>query len=192
MIWFTHSNKIYASYDSLETYQELLLKDVDGENYTFHTPINPDYPGSYFITLNAPIQRVINGQDICVFGSYATNGYGANPVLIYYSSDNFQSIKVAYKFGKNPKYRDNGGPNQETSGNLVGDSSNPLIVRHVHGTAYDDLSDTWVAFTGDILEENLLLNGKYDSENDSWAWAKYHDGASDPRIKFGGVCSIME
>ena len=43
-----------------------------------------------------------------VWGNYCNVRGGASPVNIYYSTDSGQTVKIAYAFGQNPHYRDNG------------------------------------------------------------------------------------
>ena len=68
----------------------------------------------------------VDGKEMLVWGNYCNVMGGAVPVNIFYSTDNGQTVKIAYAFGQNPYYRDNGARGGST-GTLLGDPDNPVI-----------------------------------------------------------------
>ena len=84
------------------------MKDTDGTDYIPHTPKNADRPGWYFHNLTGVDTWDVNGVEMLVWGNYCNVIGGASPVNIYYSTDNGQTVKIAYSFGQNPYNRDNG------------------------------------------------------------------------------------
>ena len=79
----------------------------------------------------------------------ATLDAGATPVNIYYSTDNGHTVKIAYSFGQNPRFRDNGSGCGGTTGTTLGDAANPVICRHLHCVAYNPADHAVYACAGD-------------------------------------------
>ena len=69
---------------------------------------NADNPGWYFHPLSGVNSWDVNGVEMLVWGNYCNVLGGATPVNIYYSTDNGQTVKIAYAFGQNPHFRDDG------------------------------------------------------------------------------------
>ena len=136
-VLFATGTKLYLSTDNLKTYQRITVKDAKGADYLPHTPQNPDNPGWYFHTLSGVLSWDIGGKEMLVWGNYCNVLGGAAPVNIYYSTDNGQSVKIAYAFGQNPNFRDDGSPGGSTTGALLGNPDNPVIARHIHCVAYN-------------------------------------------------------
>ena len=107
-ILFGTREKLYLSTDNLKTYKPITVKDADGADYLPHTPKNPDQPGWYFHTLSGVNSWDVNGTEMLVWGNYCNVLGGAAPVNIYYSTDSGQTVKIAYAFGQNPHFRDDG------------------------------------------------------------------------------------
>ena len=80
------------------------MKDAHGRDYLPHTPQNPDNPGWYFSPLAGVNSWDVNGVEMLVWGNYCNVLGGASPVNIYYSTDNGQTVKIAYAFGQNPSF----------------------------------------------------------------------------------------
>ena len=59
-------------------------------------------------------------------------------------------MKIAYAFGQNPHFRDNGSPGGGTTGTLLGNPDNPVLCRHVHTVAYNPAENAFYACTGDV------------------------------------------
>jgi hypothetical protein len=148
-VLFATGTKLYLSTDNLKTYQRITVKDAKGADYRPHTPQNPDNPGWYFHTLSGVLSWDIGGKEMLVWGNYCNVLGGAAPVNIYYSTDNGQSVKIAYAFGQNPNFRDDGSPGGSTTGALLGNPDNPVIARHIHCVAYNPVEDAFYACTGD-------------------------------------------
>jgi hypothetical protein len=125
---------------------------------------------------------------------------GAVPVNIYYSIDNGQTVKIAYKFGCNPRFRDNGSEGGGTDGTPLGDPENPLFCRHVHIVTYNPDEDAFYTCTGDHDRpagadhpgghECHWLRGTYDWENDCWQWEVLLSVPSNSRYKCGGISFV--
>jgi len=177
----TKKNELWFSSDNLQTITQKYLKDTDGNNYVFHTPVNSDYPGIYFNRLMIDKPMYINDQEIFVFGNYIYTGLvldcnGASPVLIYYSADKGETLKVAYKFGYGAgSYRDNGtATGSYDDGNLLGDPGNPIFTLHVHGVVFDSSTNEFYCYTGDP-NIDCWMKGEYDFETDIWTWERILD-----------------
>jgi hypothetical protein len=126
-----------------------------------------------------------------VWGNYCNVIGGAAPVNIYYSTDNGQTVKIAYSFGRNPYNRDNGSGGGGSTGKPLGDPDNPVICRHVHDVSYNPAEDAFYACTGDRDRaeghECHWLRGVYDSKKDRWRWKVIVSDAPNSRYKCGGI-----
>ena len=132
-----------------------------------------------------------NGVEMLVWGNYCNVLGGAVPVNIYYSTDGGQTVKIAYAFGQNPHYRDNGSPGGGATGTLLGDPDNPVICRHIHCVAYNPAENAFYACTGDRERpeghECHWLRGTYDANKDKWNWKVVVSEPSNSRYKSGGI-----
>jgi len=189
-ILFATRAKLYLSTDNLKTYKQITVKDTDGTDYIPHTPKNADRPGWYFHPLDGVHTWDVNGVEMLVWGNYCNVLGGAVPVNIYYSTDNGQTVKIAYAFGQNPYYQDNG-PRGGSKGTLLGDPDNPVICRHMHCVAYNPAENAFYACTGDRERpeghECHWMRGTYDAKKDKWHWEVIVSDASNSRYKCGGI-----
>ena len=190
-ILFGARARLYLSTDNLETYQPITVKNADGSDYLPHTPKNIDRPGWYFHSLTGVTTWDVNGKEMLVWGNYCNVIDGATPVNIYYSTDNGQSVKLAYSFGQNPYHRDDGSGGGGETGTPLGDPDNPVICRHVHCVTYNPAEDAFYACTGDRDRaegfECHWLRGTYDANKDSWRWQVIVSDATNSRYKCGGI-----
>ena len=190
LIFATHS-RLYLSTDNLKTYHPITVKDAGGADYIAHQPQNPELPGWYFHPLDGVHTWDVNGVEMLVWGNYCNVLGGAAPVNIYYSTDNGQTVKIAYAFGQNSGYRDNGSEGGGSTGTPLGDPDNPVIARHVHCVAYNPAEDAFYACTGDRdrgeKQECHWLKGTYDADNDKWRWTVLVSDVSNSRYKSGGI-----
>jgi hypothetical protein len=190
VIFATH-DKIYKASSSFLSYSEITVKDTDGSDYTPHTPANANFPGNYYRQLNAIKPAVINGEEMAVWINYGNLGDGANPTNIYYAKDNGDSVLIAYTFGQNPDYRDDGTYDGGTTGTLLGDASNDSICRHGHSVACDEDDSTFYVVTGDFDRtgkyENHWLKGVYSNTNYSWEWTHILSASNSTRYKSAGL-----
>ncbi len=189
-ILFATRAKIYLSTDNLKTYKQITVENADGGDYIPHTPQNADYPGWYFHPLDGVHTWDVNGVEMLVWGNYCNVLGGAVPVNIFYSADGGQTVRIAYAFGQNPYYRDNGSRGGST-GTLLGDPNNPVICRHMHCVAYNPAENAFYACTGDRERpeghECHWLRGTYDADKDKWLWKVIVSGPSNSRYKCGGI-----
>ena len=58
-------------------------------------------------------------------------------------------MKIAYAFGQNPHFRDDGSAGGGKTGTLLGNPDNPVICRHIHTVAYNPAENAFYACTGD-------------------------------------------
>ncbi len=189
-VLFATQNKLFLSTDNLGTYKEIILKDKNGKDYFPHKPQNPEFPGWYFNTLTGINSWQIDGKEILVWGNYGNVAGGATPTNIYYSTDNGESVKLAYSFGQNPFRRDNGARGGDT-GTLLGDADNNVFCRHIHSVAYNPVENAFYACTGDSDRSEFFechwLRGTYDSVKDKWDWKVIITNNLNSRYKAGGI-----
>jgi len=190
-ILFSALAKLYLSTDNLKTYTQITVKDTDGSDYIPHAPKNPDRPGWYFHSISGENTWDVNGAEMLVWGNYCNVIGGAAPVNIYYSTDNGQTVKIAYSFGQNPYNRDNGSGGGGTTGTPLGNADNPVICRHVHCVTYNPAENAFYACTGDFDRaqghECHWLRGTYDANKDAWHWKVIVSDAMNSRYKSGGI-----
>jgi hypothetical protein len=188
---FATASKLYLSTDNLKTCHEIRVKNVDGTDYVPHTPQNPQHPGWYFHPLDGVHTWDANGVEMLVWGNYCNVLGGASPVNIYYSADGGRTVKIAYAFGQNPRYEDNGTAGGGSTGTLLGDPRNPVICRHMHCVAYNPAENAFYACTGDMdiadKHECHWLKGTYDKDRDEWRWTVLVSDSSNSRYKAGGI-----
>lgn len=172
----TNDNKNYLTNINLSSIVEKTVYEADGVTpYAIHTPVNPDYPGNYFYSTKC--MSTTKETDIFCWINYCNVRRGAAPVGIFYTPDFGVTLKVAFKFGQNPIYKDNGSQSGSSSGTILGDASNPVLTRHGHGIEYNPKADEWLAFTGDTIwtwtdpdtNEIHWITGKYDEVTDTWS-----------------------
>ena len=190
-ILFSTRTKLYLSTDKLKTFKQLTVRNTDGNDYRPHTPKNPEFPGWYFHSLDGVHTWDVEGREMLVWGNYCNVLGGAVPVNIYYSTDHGQTVKIAYSFGQNPRFTDNGSRGGGYDGTLLGASQNQLICRHIHCVAYNPDEKAFYACTGDIDRghghEVHWLRGTYDLRNDAWDWNVLVSVNSNSRYKAGGI-----
>ncbi|MDD4756230.1 MAG: hypothetical protein PHG29_09135 [Prolixibacteraceae bacterium] len=189
-VLFATRNRLYLSSDKLGTYREIIMKNPDGTDYLPHVPKNPEMPGWYFATLTGVNSWIIDGREIMVWGNYGNVAGGAVPINIYYSTDNGQTVKIAYAFGINPYRHDNGASGGNT-GKPIGNPDNPNFCRHIHCVSYNPLERAFYACTGDgdrpEGHECKWLRGTYNSANDKWDWKIIIEASLNTRYKGGGI-----
>jgi len=188
---FATRSRLYLSTDNLKTYHPITVKDAGGAAYIPHEPQNPERPGWYFHPLDGVHTWDVTGAEMLVWGNYCNVLGGAAPVNIYYSIDNGHTVKIAYAFGQNPHYRDNGSAGGGSTGMMLGDPDNPVICRHVHCLAYNPAENAFYACTGDRdianKHECHWLKGTYNADNDEWRWTVLVSDSSNSRYKSGGI-----
>jgi len=193
-IVFATSTQLYLSTDNLKSYRPITVKAQDGSDYLPHRPQNPENPGWYFHTLPGEISWNVNGREMMVWGNYCNVLGGASPVNIYYSTDGGRTVKIAYAFGQNPHFRDNGSPGGGSAGTLLGNPGNPVLARHVHAVSYNPAERAFYACTGDLDRgsghECHWLRGTYDARKDRWDWRVLVSSNSNSRYKCGGISFV--
>ena len=186
-ILFATREKLFLSTDNLATHRQIIVKNRDGRDYLPHTPQNPELPGWYFHSLDGIHTWDIDGSEMLVWGNYCNVVGGAVPVNIYYSTDSGQTVKIAYSFGRNPKFQEKGAEPAA----FLGDPENKLICRHVHAVAYHPAERAFYACTGDLDRglgnECHWLRGTYDAKTDQWNWRVIVSVNSNSRFKSGGI-----
>ena len=191
---FSTREKLYVSTDNLKTYRQVTVKDADGTDYLPHTPQNVEQPGWYFHTLPGVNSWNVGGVEMLVWGNYCNVLGGAAPVNIYYSTDGGQTVKIAYAFGQNPHFRDDGSAGGGAKGKLLGDPRNPVICRHVHCVTYNPAEDAFYACTGDGDRpegfECHWLRGVYDAKAYKWQWKVLVSDHLNSRYKGGGISFV--
>jgi hypothetical protein len=190
-ILFATGDKLYLSTDNLASYRQVTVKAQDGSDYVPHTPRNPKLPGWYFHTLPGVVSWDVRGKEMMVWGNYCNVMGGATPVNIYYSTDSGRTVKIAYSFGPNPFFGDNGSPGGGKGGTPLGNPKNPVLCRHVHTVAYNPAENAFYSSTGDgtrgLGHECHWLRGTYDAKKDRWQWTVLVSDVSNSRYKCGGI-----
>ncbi len=190
-ILFATGSKIFLSTDNLKTQKQITVKGADGSDFIPHTPKNPAHPGWYYHPLDGVNTWDVNGVEMLVWGNYCNVMGGAVPVAIHYSVDSGQTVKIAYAFGQNPNFRDNGSQGGGKTGTLLGNPDNPVIARHFHCVAYNPAENAFYACTGDRQQpqghECHWLRGTYDAKKDKWSWKVIVSAPSNTRYKAGGI-----
>lgn len=189
-ILFATRTRLYLSTDNLKTHRQIIVKDRDGHDYLPHTPHNPDRPGWYFHPLDGVHTWEVHGHEMLVWGNYCNVLGGPVPVNIYYSTDQGQTVRIAYSFGHNPSFHDT----DAKTGAPLGNPDNPVICRHIHSVAYNPAEDAFYACTGDhdrgMQHECHWLRGTYHSKDDSWDWDVLVSVNSNSRYKSGGISFV--
>lgn len=186
-ILFATRAKLFLSTDKLASIREITVKNSDGSEYIPHMPVNADRPGWYFHALDGVHTWKVHGKEMLVWGNYCNVLGGSVPVNVYYSTDQGETVKIAYSFGRNPRFKD--GPN------LLGNPDNPVICRHIHSTVYHPAEDAFYFCTGDRdvgirQHECHWFRGGYDHEKDKWDWKIVVSSDSNSRYKSGGISFI--
>lgn len=169
IVIFSNNKLVHYSDDNLVTVVASSVVNADDSPYVFHTPVNPAFPGSYFLLFNGFVETA----DCIVVSGYTSNG--ANPMNLYYSIDDGITWKVFYTFGQNPDKRDDGTNLGGSTGNLLGDPANPLIIEIIHGINQ--------GFDGNIYcfagETHLaIMKCVYNVGGDSWTVTNLLDANS--------------
>lgn len=193
-IVFGTGARLYLSTDKLKTIEPITVKNPDGSDYRPHTPQNPDRPGWYFHTLSGINSWMVNGTEMLVWGNYCNVMGGATPSNIYYSVDGGRTVKIAYAFGQNPYFRDDGSEGGGRTGALLGNPDNPVICRHLHTVAYNPAENAFYACTGDGDRpegfECHWLRGTYAAKQDRWDWKVIISDHLNSRYKAGGITFV--
>lgn len=189
-ILFATRNKLFLSTDNLKTHRQIIVKDPKGRDYLPHTPRNPEQPGWYFHPLDGVHTWDVDGSEMIVWGNYCNVLGGPVPVNTYYSTDGGQTVKIAYAFGRNPKFQE-----KDTQPDAyLGDPDNRLICRHIHSVVFNPAERAFYACTGDIDRgygnECHWLRGEYDSQADKWTWRVLVSVNSNSRYKSGGISFV--
>jgi hypothetical protein len=189
-IVFATREKLFLSTDNLKTHRPIVVKDREGRDYIPHTPKNADQPGWYFHPLDGIHTWDIDGKEMLVWGNYCNVLGGPVPVNIYYSTDNGQTVKIAFSFGRNPHFQEKG----VEPASFLGDRTNPVICRHVHSVVFNPAERAFYACTGDINRghgnECHWLRGEYDARTDKWDWQTLVSVNANSRYKSGGICFV--
>jgi len=190
-VLFATRQKLYLCDKKLESCREVIVQDGDGQDYLPHIPKDPNNPGWYFHTVAGITSWVVDGKEMLVWGNYANVKGGASPINIYYSTDNGKTVKIAYSFGQNPHFTDDGSPGGGQGGKVLGSPKNAIICRHVHSVSYNPAEDAFYACTGDgdrpEGRECHWLRGKYYSADDQWSWEVIITDSLNSRYKAGGL-----
>ncbi len=188
-IVFATLTRIYLSTDNLKTYREITVKDRQGKAYLPHAPVDPKRPGSYFYSLDGIHTFNVDGREMLIWGNYCNVRHGATPSNIYYSTDQGETVKIAYAFGRNPAFQQRGAKPAD----YLGDPDNRVVCRHVHSVSYNPAEKAFYACTGDLDRrkgdglECHWLRGTYDAAADSWQWKVVVSSDANSRYKSGGI-----
>ena len=186
-VLFATREKLFLAEPDLKSHRQIVVKRPDGTDYVPHTPKNADLPGWYFHPLDGIHTWEIDGREMIVWGNYCNVLGGPVPVNIFYSTDGGETVKLAYSFGRNPKFQEQGTPPEA----YLGDPKNSVICRHIHAVVFNPTEKAFYACTGDINrghgDECHWLRGTYDAAADAWDWKVIVSVNSNSRYKSGGI-----
>ena len=188
-IVFATLGKIFLSTDNLQSYREIVVKDIDGSDYLPHTPTDPEKPGSYFYSLDGRHTHEVEGKEMMIWGNYCNVRKGAVPVNIYYSTDQGETIRIAYSFGQNSAFQQK----DADPADYIGNPDNKIVCRHIHSVTYNPAENAFYACSGDIDRKNghgkecHWLRGTYDKSADTWDWKVIVSSDANSRFKSGGI-----
>lgn len=186
-VLFATRERLFLSTDNLRTHREIIVKDQSGHDYLPHQAQDPNQPGWYYHPLDGIHTWDIDGAEMLVWGNYCNVLGGPVPVNIYYSTDGGETVKIAYSFGRNPKFQEKGTQPEH----FLGDPNNSVICRHIHAVVYNPAERAFYACTGDIDRghgnECHWLRGTYDAKSDQWNWRVIVSVNSNSRYKSGGI-----
>jgi hypothetical protein len=190
-VLFATAAELFLATENLTQCRPVKVLRPDGSEYLPHVPRNSKYPGWYFHPLNGVNSWMVEGREMLVWGNYCNVEGGGVPVNIYYSVDNGETVKLAYSFGQNPDFGDNGTPGGGQGGTLLGDAANPVICRHIHCVSFNPAENAFYACTGDGNKPKGLechwLRGTYDQATDKWDWKVIVSDRWNSRYKSGGI-----
>lgn len=190
-VLFATAAELFLATENLTQCRPVKVLRPDGSEYLPHVPRNAKYPGWYFHPLNGVNSWMVAGREMLVWGNYCNVEGGGVPVNIYYSVDNGETVKLAYSFGQNPDFGDNGTPGGGQGGTLLGDAANPVICRHIHCVSFNPAENAFYACTGDGNKPKGLechwLRGTYDQATDKWDWKVIVSDRWNSRYKSGGI-----
>jgi hypothetical protein len=155
-VWFaTENNKMFLGKNALTTITEKFVKNPDGTDFIFHTPINALYPGIYFLELIHHEPIYLNGNEMAFLAAYP--GYqgiyqvkGAAPINIYGTLDQGETIKCIYKHGYNVTRDDGTAAGSMDTGNQLGDPTNSRTSSfHCHQVVWDNYEQCLYATFGE-------------------------------------------
>lgn len=168
----TRDNKIYLTDYNLLSISEVTVYDTDGVTpYIPHTPINPLYAGFYYYTSSHQSNHDESGMHVFINYSNAYSS-GGTPIHVVYSTNNGESYKIAFKFGQNSRYFDDGTATGGTTGTPLGDPLQTIACKHGHSIIYCPYNGKWLCFTGD---KKWTTSTPYIQEV-RWLWLTYNEG----------------
>lgn len=174
-LFFSVASKMYRSTDGLATApSEVSPKNADGSPYTLHTPVNSIRPGVNFGWYDIdPLPKFLDGgAEILTFGTYGNLNMGASPMGVWYTIDEGVTVKLAYQFGQNTNYRDDGTEDGGTTGTLLGNASETNVCRHTHGIFNNPGTNDYYLLTGDAAptpSEIAWYKMVYTEVGDTWS-----------------------
>jgi hypothetical protein len=182
----------YWSSDGLQTINTSTLLETNGSTLSQYTPANPIYPGSWFTYPSTAIQEhvTVDGVEMVVWGNYANVAsmeLGGSPAQFWYSKDKGRTVKRFYRAGDNSANRDDGTNDGGPTGNVIGDITNPLIVRHMHSITNKPGTAIFYACSGDAVGENQWWKFTYNSVTDSWAVTNLRTNQGNTKWKSTGI-----
>lgn len=186
---FATQRRIYRASEDLSEVTEIPVLDGEGKEYNPHQLAEGEKPGWYFYSLDGVHAFEVEGREMLIWGNYCNVGTGPVPVNVYYSADGGETVRVAYSFGRNPKFQLPGADPAD----WLGDPDNPVVCRHVHSVSYNPAENAFYACSGDIDRkigvglECHWLRGTWDSKADTWDWKVIVSSDANSRFKSGGI-----
>ena len=154
--------KVYTLNSDYTGLIESTVLDHDGSVFV---PENPNDEHHFYSLIYGNQTQYVDGVEIFFWGEYRFNG----AIRMWYTVDRGRTIKCAVKFGTTV---------------MDGAVRN---IRHVHMVTQRRQDEKFYFTTGDHGEngvENMLITGKYNVADDTWAWKVL---ASGWLYKFGDI-----
>lgn len=149
--------KLYLSTDNLATINEVIPKDIAGNNFT------PTSTDNYLMTF-VPCKATVGTKTVVAFSNYSINAATEYiNINVWYTTDSGVTVKSCYL------------------ANTTVAPASPLPAKHSHGIFFNPNNSKFWQFTGDGTDECNIIEGTYNDITDAWSWNKLYgdnDGGS--------------
>jgi len=155
--------KLYLSTDNLATINEVVPKDIAGNNFT------PATTDNYLMPL-IPTKGVVGTKTVVAFSNYSINAASEYiNINVWYTTDSGATIKSCYL------------------ANTTIAPASAVPARHSHGVHFNPNDSTFWFTSGDGTDECNIIEGTYNDIADTWAWSKLYGDSNNTFYKLSGI-----